>query len=153
VFGEEGGPHLNATKEELAVDLARALARYAHEGQVDKGGRPYFTHPEAVAGSVERPEEKITAYLHDTIEDTFVTEDVIRTLFGDEIADAVLSVTKRDGEDYMDFVSRAKRNPIGRVVKMADIRHNMDLSRIIDVTEDDLKRIEKYRKALEYLME
>ncbi len=144
---------MDAAKEKLAVDLARALARYAHEGQVDKGGRPYFTHPEAVAGSVKRPEEKIVAYLHDTIEDTFVTEDVIRTLFGDEIADAVLSVTKRDGEDYMDFVSRAKRNPIGRVVKMADIRHNMDLSRITDVTEDDLKRIEKYRKALEYLME
>ncbi len=143
----------DTTKEKKAIDLARALAKYAHEGQVDKSGKPYFSHPETVANSVEKPEEKIVAYLHDTIEDTFVTEEVIRTLFGDEIADAVLSVTKREGEDYMDFVRRAKANPIGRVVKTADIRHNMDLSRISHVTDRDLERIEKYRKALAFLID
>ena len=134
------------------IELARALAEYAHEGQIDKAGAPYFTHPLAVSEMVQTEEEKIVALLHDVLEDTSVTEPTIRNLFGDEIAEAVLSVTRRDGEDYMDFIARAKQNPIGRTVKLADLHHNMDLSRIPDPQPRDFERLEKYRQAEKLLL-
>ena len=71
------------------MELARALAAYAHLGQVDKAGKPYITHPLAVAEGVEGEDAKIAALLHDTVEDTFVTNRTIRELFGDDVADAV----------------------------------------------------------------
>ena len=91
---------------ELAVELARALAAFAHAGQTDKAGQPYLTHPVAVAGKVRTPEEKITALLHDVLEDTFVLPETIGNLFGAEILAAVQAVTKREDEDYMDFVRK-----------------------------------------------
>lgn len=138
---------------ELAVELARALAAFAHAGQTDKAGQPYLSHPVAVAGKVRTPEEKITALLHDALEDTFVLPETIGNLFGAEILAAVQAVTKREDEDYMDFVARAKRNPIARAVKLADLEHNMDLSRIPNPTEKDLARVEKYRRAKAFLAE
>ena len=135
----------------VRLQLAEALSRFAHEGQVDKGGNPYYIHPLTVAGSVTEEDEKITALLHDVIEDTSVSVDTVRNLFGDTVAEAVLSVSLRPGEDYFDFVRRAKRNPIGRVVKLADLRNNMDLSRLPEITEKDRLRLEKYRKAVEIL--
>ena len=138
---------------ELAIELARALAAYAHEGQLDKAGQPYLSHPVAVAKKVHTPEEKITALLHDVLEDTFVTPDTIENLFGAEILAAVQAVTRREGESYMAFVARAKQNPIARAVKLADLRHNMDLSRIPHPTAEDHARVEKYRRAEALLLE
>lgn len=132
-------------------DLALALCKYAHDGQKDKGGNDYYLHPLAVSNAVTTEKEKVVALLHDVLEDTFVTQDTIKNLFGDEILEAVLSVTKREGEDYIDFVRRAKRNPIGRAVKIADIRNNMDLSRLSVVTNKDMMRMGKYQAALEIL--
>ena len=134
------------------MELARALAAYAHLGQVDKAGNPYITHPLAVAEGVEGEDAKIAALLHDTVEDTFVTNRTIRELFGDDVADAVDLLTHREGEDYFDYVRRAGKNPIARQVKLSDLRHNMDLSRLKEVTEKDLKRLEKYKKAREILL-
>ena len=131
--------------------LARALAAYAHSGQVDKAGNPYLSHPLAVADGVEGEDAKIAAILHDTVEDTFVTVESIRNLFGDAVADAVEALTHREDEDYFDYVRRAGKNPIARQVKLSDLRHNMDLSRLPVVTEKDLKRLEKYKKAQEIL--
>ena len=138
---------------ELAIELARALAAYAHEGQLDKAGQPYLSHPVAVAEKVHTPEEKVTALLHDALEDTFVLPETIGNLFGAEILTAVQAVTKMPGESYMDFVARAKQTPIARAVKLADLEHNMDLSRIPNPTGEDLARVEKYRKAKAFLME
>ena len=138
---------------ELAIELARALAAYAHEGQLDKAGQPYLSHPVAVAKKVHTPEEKITALLHDVLEDTFVLPETIENLFGAEILTAVQAVTKMPRESYFDFVARAKQNPIARAVKLADLEHNMDLSRIPKPTGEDLARLEKYRKAKAFLME
>lgn len=137
---------------ETRVELAKALARFAHEGQTDKAGQPYYLHPFAVAEGVESEDEKITALLHDVIEDTSVRIETIRDLFGTEVADAVLSVTRREDEDYYDFVWRAKENPIGRAVKLADLAHNMDLSRIPEPTEKDYRRLAKYREAREIIL-
>ena len=135
------------------LDLAKALCRFAHEGQVDKAGAPYYLHPFAVADKVETEDEKIVAYLHDVVEDSNIGIDTIIDLFGPKVAEAVVSVTRRDGESYMDFVRRAKQNPIGRKVKLADLEHNMDSSRLLEVTAKDRERLEKYRAAVELLQE
>lgn len=133
-------------------ELAKAVATYAHSGQTDKAGKPYILHPLAVAEKMSTEEQKVVALLHDVLEDTFVNEDTIRNLFGDIIADAVIAITKRPGETYEDFVRRVATNPISKAVKLADLEHNMDLSRLDSVSEKDLERVRKYERAKEFLM-
>ena len=134
------------------IAAARIIAKLAHKGQKDKAGIDYFTHPEAVAAMLETPEEKVVGYLHDTVEDTDVTVEEIRTVFGDEIADAVALMTHTDGVTYMDYVKEIGKNPLARKVKLADLTHNMDISRIPNPTQKDYDRIEKkYKPAYAYL--
>ena len=133
------------------VMLADRFAAEKHAGQKDKAGLPYVEHPRAVAARVESEEEKIVALLHDTVEDTDATIDEIREMFGSTIADAVALLTHDNSVPYMEYVAKVKENPIARAVKLADLSHNMDLSRIPHVTERDLQRIEKYKKAYELL--
>jgi (p)ppGpp synthase/HD superfamily hydrolase len=71
------------------VEAAKIISRLAHKGQIDKQGFPYYLHPQTVASLVDTDEEKITAYLHDTLEDTELKETDLRPVFGDEIVDAV----------------------------------------------------------------
>ena len=95
-------------------------------------------------------EEKIAALLHDVMEDTAYTEDDLREEgFSEEIVEALLSLTHREGEDYMEYVERICQNPLAVRVKYADLQDNMDLSRIPQPTERDLARLEKYKKAKE----
>ena len=129
------------------VKKAEEFAAKAHEGQFDKAGLPYITHPQAVAAQLDDEKAKIVAFLHDTVEDTETTIDEIRAEFGDEIAAAVDLLTHKDGVDYFDYVLGTKANELARRVKMADLTHNMDLSRIKAPTEKDYKRIERYKKA------
>ena len=133
------------------VEEAEAFATKMHEGQTDKAGRPYIEHPRAVASKVDGEKEKVVAWLHDTVEDTPATIEQIREMFGDEIADAVAAMTHDKNIPYMDYVRNIKKNPIARKVKMADLSHNMDLSRLANVTDEDLERVEKYKKAYEIL--
>ena len=133
------------------VEEAEAFATKMHEGQTDKAGRPYIEHPRAVASKVDGEKEKVVAWLHDTVEDTPATIEQIREMFGDEIADAVAAMTHDKSVPYMDYVRNIKKNPIARKVKMADLSHNMDLSRLANVTDEDLERVEKYKKAYEIL--
>ena len=92
------------------VAAAKLIAKLAHKGQKDKAGMDYFTHPEAVAAMLDTPEEKTVAYLHDTVEDTDVTLEEIRSVFGNEIADAVALMTHADGVPYMDPQSQTGRS-------------------------------------------
>lgn len=135
--------------------LIRALeiAVRVHKGQVDKGGFPYIGHPLRVAAKCENANEKIVALLHDTIEDTDVTpEYLVEQGFPPQIIDGVLSVTHRDGESYEDFIKRAAQDPIGKVVKLADLEDNMDISRLnYPMDEWDFKRLNKYLKSYKYL--
>lgn len=134
------------------IAAAKLIAKLAHKGQKDKAGLDYFTHPEAVAATLDTPEEKTVAYLHDTVEDTDVTVEEIRAVFGNEIADAVALMTHADGVPYMDYVKEIGKNPLARKVKLADLTHNMDISRIPNPTQKDYDRIEKkYKPAYEYL--
>lgn len=134
------------------IEVAKLIATIAHRGQKDKSGVPYITHPEKVASLLDTPQEKIVGYLHDTVEDTSVEIEDIRGFFGDEIADAVALMTHADGEKYMDYVRRLAKNPLARRVKMADLTHNMDISRIRNPKQKDYDRIRlKYKPAYEYL--
>ncbi len=134
------------------VDLALEIAKKAHEGQVDKGGRPYIGHPIAVADIVESESEKIVALLHDVCEDSDVTLEGLRKAgFSKEVLDAVQAITKVGGESYEDYLARVVRNPIATTVKIADMTHNSDLSRISNPTENDLERVEKYKASIKRL--
>lgn len=134
------------------MQKALLIAAKAHAGAYDKGGNPYITHPVFVALNCNTYEEKITALLHDVIEDTDVTLDDLRKEgFPEDIITAVDTVTKKKGQDYFEYLAKVKGNRIARAVKINDIMHNSDLSRIKNVTEKDLERVEKYRKALDYL--
>ena len=135
-------------------DLARAvgLAAALHHGQKDKAGEPYIAHVVAVIAGVARLEEKIAAALHDTVEDCGIGIAAIANDFGAEIAASVDALTRRPGEAYLsDFIPRCAANPIARAVKISDLRHNMDESRLKTVTADDARRLERYAEALAIL--
>ncbi len=133
-------------------NMAFDIASRAHAGQYDKSGRVYVLHPIRVSERCVTLKAKIVALLHDTIEDTDVTVDYLReTGFPDEIVEAVLSVTRREGETYEDYVRRAAMNPIGREVKIADLEDNMNVFRLPEFTDRDAARIRKYIQAWHYL--
>jgi (p)ppGpp synthase/HD superfamily hydrolase len=135
------------------LERAIAIAAKAHAGQVDKAGAPYVLHPLRMMLGMSSNDERIVAVLHDLCEDCpSWTFDRLRAEgFSDRIIDALQSVTKRDGEDYDDFVRRSAANPIGRRVKLADLHDNSDLSRIAVPSERDLQRIDKYRRAIDMI--
>lgn len=131
------------------LERAIAIAATAHAGQVDKGGAPYILHPLKVMLRVNSLEERIVAVLHDVVEDCGISFDDLRKEgFSEAVLSAIESVTKVPGESYEDFVERAAQNPIGRVVKLADLEENSDLSRIASPSWEDLERVEKYRRAI-----
>ena len=133
-------------------EKAYEISKRAHLGQVDKAGEDYIKHPEKVASFVETDEEKAVAYLHDVIEDTELTlEDLHEYEFSKEVIEAVDIITKKKGEDYRSYLNSVKKNKLARAVKLADLRHNSDLTRLTKVTEKDIERKEKYQKAIDFL--
>lgn len=136
------------------LEKALKISTKAHEGQVDKAGVPYIFHPIHVSNRCSTDEERITALLHDTIEDTEVTaEYLLMEGFPRNIVDAILSVTRNENESYEDFIRRSRLNPIGRQVKLHDLEDNMDITRLNELTEKDICRLNKYLKAYRYLKE
>jgi len=135
------------------LERAIEIAVEAHKGQIDKGGSPYILHPLRVMMSVDLELEKIVAVLHDVVEDSNWTfEALLAEGFSIEVIEALQSVTKESpDEDYDLFIQRAIHNPIGRKVKLADLRDNLDVTRITELVEKDLQRINKYKKALKIL--
>lgn len=134
--------------------LARAIeiAANAHATQVDKGGAPYILHPLRMMMKQTTEPAMIAAVLHDVVEDTPWTLERLRDEgFPEEVLDAVACLTKREGEDYADFITRAGANPIARAVKLADLEDNMDIRRIPQPTQKDFDRLVKYRRSWETL--
>ena len=120
----------------------------AHKDQVDKSGMPYVFHPFHVAEQMTDEVTTIVALLHDVVEDTdYTLEDIAAEGFGKEILEAVALMTHEDGVPYLDYVAKLKDNPIARTVKLADLAHNSDLSRIGEIDEETKQRLEKYKKA------
>ena len=129
-------------------DKALRIAMRAHEGQKDKAGQDYVTHPIRVAERCDDLRARVVALLHDTIEDSDVTADYLREEgFTEEIVEAVLAVTRREGEDYEAYVRRAAQNELGRIVKLADLEDNMDIRRLPELTDRDVERLRKYLRA------
>ena len=125
-----------------------SLAYDAHHGQKDKADIPYILHPARVAADFTNEAEACVAWLHDVVEDSGVTlEDIRLAGFGAAICDALQRMTHDKSIPYMDYVRRIAENPIARAVKLADLRDNMDLSRLPEVDAAAEARLEKYRAA------
>ncbi|MGX7031139.1 HD domain-containing protein [Vagococcus zengguangii] len=146
--------HLLAKSNSMACKALK-LAVNVHKNQVDLVGEPYINHIVAVGEKVKKfkDDDLLTvAYLHDILEDTYITEDILRCIFPDDIVDAVRSITKSDKyQPYEEYIQIVKLNELSRIVKLADLEHNLVLSRIKDYTSKDLLRIKKYRKAVKEL--
>ena len=126
----------------------------AHQGQMDKGGFPYCFHPYQVAQGMDDEISCTCALLHDVVEDTDLTfEDLAGMGFPAEVIDVLKLLTHREGVPYMDYVRNLADNPVARKVKLSDLHHNSDLSRINEVTEKDLERIGQYKEAIAFLEE
>ena len=135
------------------LEKALRLASKAHAGQTDKAGAPYVFHPIRVCCRCKTDQERIAALLHDTIEDSDMTpERLLSEGFPRDIVEAVISLTHYEDEKYSDYVRRCGLNSIARAVKLHDLEDNMDLSRLKQVTEKDLKRLNKYLVAYRYLL-
>ena len=132
--------------------LAESIARDPHKGQKDKAGADYILHPLAVAAMCPNTETRVVALLHDTIEDTYVTADLLREKgFPEYIVNAVLLVTKEKGFDEEKYFTRISRNSLACTVKMADLMNNMDPTRMKVVTDEDITRQGKYRREFRFL--
>lgn len=133
---------------------AMKLCFAAHKDQFDKSGIPYVFHPIHLAEQMSTEETTVVALLHDVIEDTdYTIENLTDMGFKKEITDAIGLMTHAAGVDYFEYVAAIKNNPIARAVKLADLNHNSDLSRLDVVDEKALKRREKYLKAIKMLTE
>jgi GTP diphosphokinase / guanosine-3',5'-bis(diphosphate) 3'-diphosphatase len=131
------------------LNKAIAIARIAHDGQVDKGGQPYIAHPLRVMNNVETVEEKIVAVLHDSVEDSDLTlEDLKRAGFSDSIVEAIAAITKLEGEKRKDYLKRVMDNRLALKVKIADMSDNADISRIPNPTDKDRERTGIYKKTI-----
>lgn len=135
-----------------SIVKALGIMLKAHRGQKDRGGRPYWTHPLHVALRC-KGDERIVALLHDVVEDSDMSIPELKAKgFSKDITDAVDCLTRKPYVDYMTYIEVIKENPIARAVKIRDLEHNMDIRRIKDPSEEDFKRVEKYKKALGILM-
>ena len=135
------------------VAAARQLAEALHEGQKDRAGLPYITHPQRVAGRLTSPREQVVAWLHDTVEDTDMTVEGLSARFGPETAAAVDAISRREGEAWDDYIERVKRDPVAVRVKISDLIDNSNLSRLPTVTLKDARRQTRYNRALVALLE
>ncbi len=123
-----------------------------HRGQKDKAGKPYILHPLKVSLKVDTIDEKVVALLHDILEDTHYTLKDLKFL-SDKQKDALVLLTKDKKTSYMDYIKAIKKNPIARKLKINDLKHNMDLTRLKNINDKDIKRRNKYKQAIKLLKE
>jgi (p)ppGpp synthase/HD superfamily hydrolase len=130
------------------LEDAIALAVEAHRGQKEKDGQPYILHALRVMLRLETEYERMAGVLHDVVEDTPYTLDELRRLgYPDPVVEAVECLTRRVDETYDEFIERAIANSIARHVKLADLEDNMDIRRLLEVTEKGRERLNRYIEA------
>ena len=136
------------------LERAIEIATQAHKGQLDKAGNEYIGHPLRVMEMGKTLQEKIVGVLHDVVEDTDWTFEALEAEgFTEEIIAALKCVTKiSENENYDDFIERVKKNPLAVAVKINDLTDNMDIRRLPDLSEKDVKRMKKYLKAYKRLI-
>ena len=124
----------------------------AHRDQLDKSGMPYVFHPFHLAEQMDSEASVILALLHDVVEDTPTTQEDLRRMgFPENVLEALALLTHDEAMPYMEYVALIAQNPLARQVKLADLRHNSDLSRLDTVDERALARREKYLRAIALL--
>lgn len=134
------------------INKALNIAIEAHKWQTDKAGMPYIFHLLRVSEKGQTETEKICGLLHDIVEDTEWTFDKLKQEgFSDKIVSVIKCITKRKGENYMDFIKRVSKNPIATRIKINDLEDNMDIKRLSFLTEKDLERLNKYIRAYHFL--
>ena len=135
------------------LERAIQIATEAHKGQLDKAGRDYIGHPLRVMEMGKTEDEKIVGVLHDVIEDTDWTFEMLEAEgFSREVIEALKCVTKlAENENYDDFIERVKKNPLAVAVKINDLTDNMDIRRLPYLSDKDVKRLKKYLKAYKKL--
>ena len=131
--------------------LASKIAYKAHEGQTDKAGVPYIFHPIHIAEQMDSEESCVVELLHDVIEDSDITLEILSKYFNDDIITALRVLTKKENDDYVMYIKRVKTNKLATKVKIKDLEHNRDLTRLDEVTDKDRKRSMKYWEAIRYL--
>ncbi len=130
------------------LEKAIHIAVEAHAGQVDKAGQVYILHPMRVMLSGRNEDEMICGILHDVIEDTPISIDMLRMEgFSEKVLEALDAISKRKGEKYADFIERVADNELATIVKLNDLHDNMNRERIRDYKEADERRHVKYVKA------
>jgi len=140
--------YTDMTKKALSLSFA------AHKDQLDKSGMPYVYHPFHLAEQMQDEDTTIVALLHDVVEDTAYTIDDLRTMgFNEKVCDAIALMTHDPAIPYLDYVAQIKLNPIARAVKLADLRHNSDVTRLDIIDEKALRRVEKYKAAIALLLD
>ena len=136
------------------LERAIEIATEAHAGQADKAGERYILHPLRVMAAMDSDSTRIAAVLHDVVEDTdWSLERLATEGFSPDIVRAIDALTRRDGEDYFEFVRRAKADPIASLVKVADVRDNMDMTRLRVISDRDRDRLKRYEEAMRILQD
>lgn len=131
---------------------ALSLSFEAHKNQTDKSGLPYVFHPFHLAERMDDELSTVCALLHDVVEDTDYTFESLEDMgFPREVTDVLRLLTHEDGTAYEDYVKRLSGNTVAKKVKLSDLRHNSDLTRLNEITEKDIQRAEKYKKAIAFL--
>ena len=121
-----------------------------HNGQVDKAGLPYVLHPVHVAESMDDELSTTVALLHDIVEDTDMTfEELLKEGFPLEVVETLKYLTHEDNVDYYEYIKNISTNAVATKVKLSDLKHNSDLSRLDVVTERDIDRANKYKNCIE----
>ena len=133
------------------TNKAMKIAYDAHHGQFDKGGIPYIYHPIHLAEQMDDEVECVCALLHDVVEDTDITFEDLEKDFPNEVIDILKLLTHEDGIEYMDYVRKIKTNKVATKVKMADIKHNYDKSRLTELPDSLKAKGNIYKEAYEYL--
>ena len=122
-----------------------------HKDQVDKSGLPYVFHPFHLAEQMDDEYSVVVALLHDVVEDGEITLEELRREYPNEIVEAISLMTHDVNVDYFEYVKAIKMNTLARKVKLADLKHNSDKTRLNVMTAKDELRYQKYQKAIEIL--
>lgn len=130
---------------------AMKIAYNAHYNQFDRAGVPYIYHPIHLAENMDSEIACVVALLHDVVEDTDIRMEELAKTFPKEVIEILKLLTHDKEVDYMEYIKGIKENAIARKVKIEDILHNADETRLDTITEEDIIRREKYKKALEFL--
>ena len=159
ILGEE--KYIDVKESDNILYKALEISSIVFKHDVDKGGLPYSIHMLYVYRHVDTIEEKVVALLHDIMEEKNITEEELLDIgFSKKIVDDIKILTRVKPSEYNDYIDNIIKNGSREAlsVKLADVKHNMDMSRIKNPTVKDYERVEKryapaYTKILNRLEE